>query len=131
MLIKAAIEQGIRPTSLILRVQPRGKWNKYDFLCSEAFAIVEREKCSQCGLPRWMCHNDDGDIGFHLVEDICYATKTVETDAEKKSKNKKYKAPKGTRIRPEPFRYSKRPIDMNLRDAYYQRQSEATTPPES
>jgi len=128
MLIEAAIEQGIRPTSLILRVQPRGKWNDFDFLCSEAYKTVINERCGQCGLPRWMCHNDDGDIGFKLVKDVCYATKEVETDAEKKSKKPKYKAPKGERIRPEPFRYSKRMLDMDYREDYYARLAPAPIP---
>lgn len=125
MLIEAAIEQGIRPTSLILRVQPRGKWNDFDFLCSEAYKTVVNERCAQCGLPRWMCHDASGDVGFKLVKDTCFATKEIETVAEKKEANKKYKAPKGVRIRPEPFRYSKRPLDMDFREAYYERLSES------
>lgn len=125
MLIEAAIEQGIRPTSLILRVQPRGKWNEFDFLCSEAYKMVISERCGQCGLPRWMCHNEDGDIGFKLVKDVCFATKEVETDEAKNSKKTNYKSPKGTRIRPEPFLYSGGVLDMDVREGYYKAKSEA------
>lgn len=128
MLIEASITAGIRPTSMILHTQPGKKWNKFDFLCIEAHQIVVNERCPQCGLPRWVCHNEDGDIGFRVVKDICYAKREIETVDESDQKQKKYKAPKGVMARPEPFRYSGEPIDGDVREAYYRREFERKVP---
>ena len=128
MLIEASITAGIRPTSMIMHTQPRGKWSEWDFLCIEAYQIVQNERCRQCGLPVWMCHNDDGDIGTKVVKDICYSTREVETKDEEASSKKGYKAPKGVKTRPEPYRYSGRPLDADVREDYYKREYERKYP---
>ena len=77
---------------------------------------------------RWSNDNDDSDIGFKVIEDVCYATKEVETVDEKKSNKKNYKAPKGVRTRPEPYMYSGGKLDGVVREAYYKAQYEKANP---
>jgi hypothetical protein len=119
MLIEASITAGIRPTSMILHTQPNKRWDEFDFLCIEAHQIVLNERCGQCGLPRWICHNEDPDMGFKAIQDTCFAMKEIEILDERKSSNKDYKAPKGTKTRPEPYLYGGGEISGEHREAYY------------
>lgn len=130
-LIETAIRQGLRPTTYLLRVQPGKPWSKWDFLCGEAYAGVIAERCPQCGLPRWLCHNEDGDIGMKIVKDTCFGIKELETVEEKKSNKKGYKAPKGEKSRPEPWSYSGKPFDGTTREAFYKNEWEKLHPDEA
>lgn len=129
-MIEMALSVNARPTSGILQSRrPFGKWTAMDWACLEAYQMVQNERCAQCGGPKWICHNEDGDIGFKVVEDICFATKEIETQDEKKqNRNSNYKPPKGVRVRPEAFRYSGRPIDGDMREAYYEALSAKMNP---
>lgn len=90
---------------------------------------MQDERCSQCGLPRWICHNEDGDVSFKVIEDTCFAKRELEiVDENKSKKNKKYKPPKGTVARPEPFTFSGRALDGVFRDAYYEAEYEKRNP---
>lgn len=128
MLIDASITAGIRPMAMIMREQPTAPWDEFDFLCLEAHEIVLRERCGQCGLPRWICHNDDEDIQFKPVEETCFAKKELQQKDENDQKAPGYVAEKGVTLRPEPFTYSKTPFDGVMREAYYRGLHERANP---
>jgi len=129
MLIEASITAGIRPTSMILHTQPGKKWDEWDFLCIEAFQIARNETCQHCNMPMWICRNEDADIGFKVVEDTCFALREVEIEDEKNSNKNKYKAPKGTKARPEAVSYSKSELfTAEVREAYYKAEWEKSHP---
>ena len=129
MLIEASITAGIRPTAMILHTQPRKPWNDFDFLCIEAHEIVLRERCPQCQLPRWMCHNTDGDVGFEIEEDVCFAIRELETlDEEATKRRGDEPAENGMKMRPVPMRYSGKPLDSALREAFYKAEYERMHP---
>ncbi|MET4703109.1 hypothetical protein [Frigoribacterium sp. UYMn621] len=107
---------------MILHTQPRKAWNAYDFLLLEAFAIYEAEKCSQCGYPVWICHNEDEAyrIEFDLVDDVCYAKREIDMVNEANSQSKTYKAPAGIQQRPVAKSWTGLPLDDAMRTAYYE-----------
>jgi len=128
-LIETAKEWGIRPASLLLHSDPRGKWDEWDFLCVEAHKGVLNERCPHCGMPVWVCRNEDADIGFKIVEDTCFALRELETIDEAKSSKKNYKAPKGAKARPEAYRYSNSEVFTGeMREAYYKAKWEQDNP---
>jgi hypothetical protein len=118
-LIEASIKFGIRPSALILGKDSRKPWGKWDLLIAEAYQILQTERCSQCGLPVWICHSEDSDIEFDLVEETCFATRERETVHEADSKSAGYEEPKGTVAHPVPFTRSKKPMEYAMRDEYY------------
>ena len=129
MLIEASITAGIRPTSMILHTQPGKKWTDWDFLCIEAFQIAKNEQCPHCGMPVWVCRNEDGDFGFKVVTDTCFALRELEMVDESKTKNSNYKAPKGAKARPEAYRYSKAEVfTAEVRESYYKAQWDKSHP---
>jgi hypothetical protein len=113
-----AIEAGIRPTSLILHTQPRKKWNEHDFLLLKAYKILQDERCSQCGLPRWICHNESSDIQIAVRDDLCYAKKEIEAKANPKAKAGEKKR-FGKTAYPSPYTISGKPLDWHFRDQHY------------
>lgn len=88
-------------------------------LIAEAYQILESERCSQCGYPRWICHNDDGDIGVDVTEDICYVKRELENVDREKTSQKGYVAPAGVKAAPKVHRFSGKPFDWKMREDYY------------
>lgn len=109
---------------MILHTQPNKPWTEYDFLLLEANQILEMEKCPQCGLPKWICHNDDGDLDFRVRKDVCYAMREVETSDRDDSSAKGYEKPPGTVARPEPYRPSGKTFDWSFREGFYRAEYE-------
>lgn len=104
---------------MILHTQPTKRWNAHDFLLLEAYQILEEERCQQCGLPRYICHNESSDVRFRIVEDTCAAM--VEKDMyeeQKRGSDKDYRAPAGTTLRPEPYAVDGRDL-TTFRTQYY------------
>jgi hypothetical protein len=89
-------------------------------LCLEAISIIDAEQCQQCGLPKYLCHNDSADLEFDIVEDDCRATvaKSDHEEAERKAGGEDWKPPVGTTLRPQPFMVSGGD-PASLRDDYY------------
>lgn len=78
MQIKASVSRGFRPTTLVFRRQPNSLWDEWDFKLLEAFQIVDDETCTMCGNPVWQCQSKTRDIGFKVVERVCFATREIE-----------------------------------------------------
>lgn len=132
LLLEAARANGVRPSTFILGADSRKKWDRWDVLLSASAAILERERCPQCGNYRWICGNEDEDIQFKHRYDYCAATAGVDAINESNARNSSYKKPPGERIRPEPFSVSGRDL-ADFREPYYKtleqkRTEEAATP---
>jgi hypothetical protein len=109
---------------MILHKQPTKPWNEHDFLLLEAYQILEEERCQQCGLPRYICHNESADLRFRIEEDTCAAMVEKESYEERKrSSNKDYKPPLGTTLRPVPYMEDGGEF-TRLREPYYQAEAE-------
>lgn len=119
---------GKPPSSFILGTD-RKKWNKWDILVAEAYEIVQREKCGQCGLPRWVCQNDSQDIQFKVHQDSCFAMQKKDDKESLLTKNNK-KIPAGTVLRPEPYATDGRDL-VEFREPYYRALAERKEGPES
>ena len=106
-------------------MQPDELWDEHDFLLHEAYAILESERCNQCGIPRYICHNDDPNVEFEMVEDSCVATarKDQFEESERLAGGDNYKIPAGTTVRPNAFL-----VDggdpASVRDSFYQKEWE-------
>lgn len=119
---------GKPPSSLILGTESKGKWDsKWDTLVAEAYEIVQREKCPQCGLPRWICGNDSEDVQFHVNQESCVAiVKKDEKEAQLTKVGKKVDS--GTILRPEPYMVDKTRDLVELREPYYKAQYKKAHP---
>ena len=80
-----------------------GKWQKLDYMLFEACANIDYERCGQCGLPRYVCHNETNEIQFKTVEDTCNAKAAVDIKQKSLSSKKDYEPTPGTTLVPEPF----------------------------
>lgn len=104
---------------MIMGTQPSDDWDEYDFLLLEANQILEDERCSQCGLPRWICHNEDSDVRIELTDDTCFVKREIDAERELHSKDSNYKEPHGTVSRPQVSSWSGKPLDFVVREQYY------------
>jgi len=116
---------GKPPSSFILGTD-RTKWNKWDILVAEAYEIVQREKCGQCGLPIWICRSDDEDIQFSIKRDTCHAIATK----ERYEKKQKGDPDPGVSLRPEPKIADGRDL-ADFREPYYRAIVKRREDPES
>jgi len=92
-----------------------GKW---DILIAEAYEIVQREQCPQCGLPKWICGNEDNAIQFRVVQDSCSAIAEKDKKHAFMTKNNK-EIPPGVTLRPEPYMVDDKRQLIELREPYY------------
>lgn len=81
-LIKAGITAGVRPTTMILGADSRKKWSDLDVMVMQAYQIMESERCSQCGGPRWLCDSDDPALRTRIKESQCDAKRELEKAEE-------------------------------------------------
>lgn len=61
---------------------------RIDLLLAEAEFIVEMERCSQCGNPRYICQSDDADIDFRIFDEECNAMRKKAKYESQKAKKK-------------------------------------------
>jgi len=78
--MKASIAHGVRPSVLILGKDSRKPWGKWDIVLARAYQRFLNELCGQCGLPKYICHNDDNRIQFRLGNDECESTALAERE---------------------------------------------------
>lgn len=99
--MKASIAHHIRPSALILGKDSHKPWGRWDIVLSKAYQRFLNELCQQCGLPKYICHNDDNRIQFKPTRDECAAAAVAERTQETMAKNdnKSY----GVRVFGEPF----------------------------
>lgn len=103
---------------MLLHSDPRGEWITHDFLLLEALQIMEQERCGQCGLPVWMCHDESGDVQFSIEEDECVAKRDTDIRREKEGDSKK--AAHGVNYYPSPY-FVNDADWLSVRDGYYER----------
>ena len=120
-----AIEDRARPTAYILHVQPFSDWDDNDFRVREAWSILQAERCGQCGLPKYVCHNDSPDLEFDIIEDDCraIAAKTEREESEREAGGDTYKPSTSTTLRPHQILTSGAD-PATLREPYYRAQYE-------
>lgn len=116
--IKASITFGKRPSTFILGTDSNKPWNKWDILIATAYQIMEEERCSQCGYPVYICHNESSEIRFALRDDTCFAKAKVEKRNDDDSSRTKYKKPFGQVLAPEAYTPSGEDF-VTYRESYY------------
>ena len=102
---------------MILGRPAKGKPKKWDLLLAQAEAILESERCPQCGQPRYICHSQDNDIDFYIYDDVCEASRKRGKYEERKAKEKGSNR-SGVQVGIEPFTYS-RTAFADFREPYY------------
>jgi hypothetical protein len=78
MVLRAARNSNIKPTSMLFHTQPTEPWKSVDFLLLTALEVIEAEICNQCGQPTWLCRSTSSDFRFVVKSDTCYATRALE-----------------------------------------------------
>lgn len=86
--LRSAINQQQRPTAAILSLpEPQGEWEPIDYALVDSFYTLDREQCTICNNPVWLCHSTDNSIQFATKVRTCYAKQEIE-DFEKSEKGK-------------------------------------------
>lgn len=116
----------MRPTALILGTDNRKRMSKWDLVLIEAHQILQRERCPQCGYPRWVCSNPDAEIDVQFRVDTCFVTraqdkheKAREKQRTDRSRNKTAEAPAGEVAVPLVYRIDGGALE-DLREPYYE-----------
>lgn len=87
--MRAAILRNFRPTTLLLGVQPHGKWTDLDRLLLHAYQIHEDEISSNSGHPVWITRALDPEIRLAVEERGDEADRLLAEWDEKNSGKKK------------------------------------------
>jgi hypothetical protein len=104
--IRTAIENKIRPCSMLFHEQPYAEWSKFDFLLLEAYQTLKDETCSDCGSPIWICRNEFADnVGFKVKTIKCFGKAELEKYQEKQQKRKNAKKQYGETEYVVPYTY--------------------------
>lgn len=78
--LRSATTLGQRPTAaLTYSPDPKGEWTRVDYLLQDAFFTLDREICTICNNPIWLCHSTDNRIDFKVVVRTCYANAEIES----------------------------------------------------
>ncbi|UOE45888.1 hypothetical protein [Agromyces larvae] len=110
---------------MILGTDTRKRWSKWDILLAQAFHMLEKERCHQCGYPKYVCGNESNDIYFTVREEVCFATQKKDAFEEKareraaKKKGGAAKEPAGVSLIVEAHTYSRRELS-EFRDSFYE-----------
>lgn len=108
---------------MILGVQPRKKWTRWDFLLIEAMEVMKSETCSQCGMPRWACHSENSHIRFRVEVDECMAKAEAERWMDsRQAADKNYKPEPGTSPRAIPYTTDGSDL-ADYREEYYEQEA--------
>lgn len=99
--MKASIAHGQRPSVLVLGKGSNKPWSRTDVTLAKAYQRFLNELCQQCGLPKYICHNDDNRIQFKLARDECAASQMVQR--EQAALAKKDSQEHGVSLYAEPF----------------------------
>lgn len=100
--MKASIAHGIRPSALILGRDSHKPWSRTDIVFAKAYQRFLNELCQQCGMPKYICHNDDNRIQFRVKRDSCASTAIAEREQERISEGKSSKQ-HGIRVFGDPY----------------------------
>lgn len=83
--VETAVKMGIPPTSLLTDSQPSDPWSRADKKLALAYTILQRESCSKCGQPLWICRSTNDKLGFRPKRAVCFASQELEKYAESKA----------------------------------------------
>lgn len=101
---------------MILGADNRKKWSTLDVLIMQAWEILEAERCSQCGLPKWLCHNDDPLLQVRVKEDKCWVKPEIDEHEKKRADDDDFR---GGVAYPEVYSRDEAPLER-FRDTYYE-----------
>lgn len=123
--IRAAITAKVRPSAIVYGKPVEAPWDKTDRALLEAYQILEDERCPECGLPTWVCRNDDNNVQFEVKKDVCYAKRAYEektadfSNVKNAKERSKMRAGFGVIEYPSPFTLDESPLPT--RREYYDR----------
>jgi hypothetical protein len=82
--VETAYKQGLPPTSFLGDKDPSEGWSREDKKLAMAYTILQREVCSQCGQPLWICRSGNNQLVFKVRKDVCYSKAEIEKYHNKK-----------------------------------------------
>jgi len=92
-----------------------------DILLATAYQILESERCAQCGMYVWMCHSEDQDMQFEVIEDSCEATRMVANRS--RQVEKRLGEQPWVQLRPNPIMADKARDFSTLRTPYFEEEA--------
>lgn len=63
---------------LVYGASSKEGWDARDRALTEAYQILEDERCAECGNPIWLCRSENPDLQFKVEKSICYAKRKFE-----------------------------------------------------
>lgn len=88
MAVQTAVKMGLPPTSFLTDKDPSEGWSREDKKLAIALTILEKETCSKCGQPIWICRSSDKNLLFKVRKTTCYATAEYEKEQKNNEKRK-------------------------------------------
>lgn len=85
MAVQTAVNMSLRPTGFITDGPVNGEWSREDKKLAMALTVLEKETCSKCGQPLWICRSDNKNLLFKVKRDTCYASAELEKVTKAKS----------------------------------------------
>lgn len=107
---------------MILGKDNRKPWSQMDIALATAHQLLENERCAQCGMYVWMCHTEDPDMQFEIIEDSCNATKAVANVS--KLREKKLAEKPWVKLKPRPLMGDEERDFPSLRTPYFETEME-------
>lgn len=105
---------------MFIGADSRKKWDDMDVLIMSAYQITLDEACSQCGMPRWLCHNEDPKLNVRVKYDVCVAKQAVDDAREARKEGD----PDPGFAYPEFYDLDERPLET-FRQSYYEQRAAA------
>jgi hypothetical protein len=100
---------------MILGLDNRKKWSKLDVIVMQAYQGLQDERCGQCGLPRYICHNSDSRLQVRIKEDKCWVKPEISAHEKRRSKDDDFE---GGTAYPEVYSRDETPLHK-FREPYY------------
>jgi len=119
--VQTAMDLNLPPTVMILADrQPTDGWSPQDKKLAIAWTVLQRETCTKCGQPMWVCRGSNKNIGFSVRKGMCYQS----AELEKRSDREGAKLKKGEYFYATPKTYDDTPLPGALRKAYMEELAE-------
>lgn len=83
--VQTAVNMGLRPTCMLTDEQPNAPWSRADKKLAIAYTILNRETCTKCGQPLWICRSTDSKLRFKVRRAVCFASQELEKYSESKN----------------------------------------------
>lgn len=89
--VQTAVDMSLPPTLFMTNRTDALKWSDDDKKLALAYTILQKETCSQCGQPLWICRSSNNKLDFSIQKDTCYVDAELQRASKSKQKSDELK----------------------------------------